>query len=74
MTGYLIAGILLLVIGAILWAFLAGRSAGKDKTLVGVDEDASKLREEGDAIMSEPVADEDSWLAAARKRLARMRQ
>ena len=71
---YIMLGAMLALIVAIIvlvvWLSRSRSSEVKAKVESKELKQAQENRREGDQIMAEPVADEDSWLASARARVA----
>lgn len=72
MTVYFIVGGLVILVAAGAFAYFAGRKTGTATTERDQLKDDLGKRRKGDAVMSEPVADEHGWLARSRERLHRM--
>ena len=72
--GYAYAVIVLAVVSFFVWVILRVADSAREKKAAEDMRAAIKRRRKGDAVMAEPVADEDGWLASARRRLARKLQ
>ena len=71
---YAIAAAITAMLSFCVWIGLRLYEAGREKKAAEDMRAAIKRRRKGDEVMAEPVADEDSWLANGRGRLARKLQ